>query len=219
MLQPLPVKIGYVQPRSRSSSIRSSLRKIVLVSVSVVVTALAPPSSPAYGWWFSGSKAKTQDETPKQCLKNCQLTEDGYALIRFFEGYSPFIYKDVAGYPTIGYGHLIVPADKGKIKEPLLPPQAQLLLEKDAQSKIKDVNKLVHTPLYSQQFDSVTSFTYNVGSGALKKSTLLKKVNTKAHPEVPAQFERYVYAGGKKVKGLATRRAAEAKLYESAPTN
>lgn len=150
---------------------------------------------------------------PTQCLKTCKLNDNGYALIRTFEGYSPFMYKDSAGYPTIGYGHLILKGEK--FQQPLLPEQAQALLVSDVASKVKDVNKHVVVGLHENQFAGLTVFTYNVGAGALVRSTVLKKVNAQQHQEVPAQLNRYVYAGGIKLKGLERRRRAEGLLYQT----
>ena len=153
----------------------------------------------------------TQSKKDSVCRQTCTTSSEGYNLIRTFEGYSPFIYKDAVGKPTIGFGHLITPQDK--IKEPLLPPQAQELLESDVKLKEKDINRLIKTPLYSGQFDAVVSFTFNLGTGNLKKSTLLKKVNVPKHTEVPNEFHKWIYAGGEKLKGLVLRRRAEAELY------
>jgi len=151
-------------------------------------------------------------KVPSPCFKNCQLSEEGYAIIRLFEGYSPFVYKDAVGLPTIGYGHLILPGET--FRTPLLPADGQRLLEKDAASKVRDVSAYVAVPLNRNQFAALTSFTFNVGSGALKSSTLLKKVNANQHSEVPVQLNRWVNAGGKKkLKGLITRRLAEGELY------
>ena len=55
--------------------------------------------------------------------------------------------------------------------------------------------------------------TYNLGGGALQGSTLCRKVNREEHAEVPAEFIRWVWAGGRKLKGLIRRREAEADLY------
>jgi hypothetical protein len=57
-------------------------------------------------------------------------------------------------------------------------------------------------------------WTYNVGEGALKSSTMLKKINAARHDEVPGQVKRWNRAGGKVLKGLARRREAEAALDE-----
>ena len=66
------------------------------------------------------------------------------------------------------------------------------------------------------QFDALLSFTYNVGTGNLARSTLLRKV--KANPQEPSirtEFSRWVYGGGKRLPGLVRRRKMEADLYFS----
>jgi lysozyme len=63
------------------------------------------------------------------------------------------------------------------------------------------------------QFDALVSFTYNLGGEALQRSTLRRKINREEHAEVPEQFMRWVWAGGRKLRGLVRRRAAEAKVY------
>ena len=68
-------------------------------------------------------------------------------------------------------------------------------------------------PLTDGQFDALVSFTYNLGGGALQRSTLRGKINREEHAEIPEQFMRWVWAGGRKLKGLVRRRAAEAGLY------
>lgn len=75
------------------------------------------------------------------------------------------------------------------------------------------VCRLIKVPLTDGQFDALVSFTFNLGSGALQRSTLRRKVNHEEHEEVPDQFMRWVWAGGKKLRGLVMRREAEASLY------
>jgi lysozyme len=71
------------------------------------------------------------------------------------------------------------------------------------------------TDLVNQnQFDALVSFAYNLGSGALKSSTLLKKVNINPNDTtIQAEFEKWVYAGNVKLQGLIRRRKSEAFLY------
>ena len=92
---------------------------------------------------------------------------------------------------------------------------AEDLLRKDAGSAERSVLRLVSVPLTDGQFDALVSFTFNLGGGAFQRSTLRRKVNRQAHAEVPAQLMRWVWAGGRKLKGLKRRRAAEAVLYQS----
>jgi mannose-6-phosphate isomerase class I len=77
------------------------------------------------------------------------------------------------------------------------------------------------TDLVNQnQFDALVSFAYNLGSGALKSSTLLKKVNAKPNDTtIQAEFEKWVYAGNVKLQGLIKRRKSEAFLYYKGQLN
>lgn len=60
---------------------------------------------------------------------------------------------------------------------------------------------------------TIKKFIYNLGGGALQRSTLRRKINREEHGEVPEQLMRWVWAGGCKLKGLVRRRTAEAGLY------
>lgn len=145
----------------------------------------------------------------------CDLSDAGLSLIKKFEGYSPFPYKDSAGLWTIGYGHLIKPGED--IPSPLMGEAADNLLRSDAGFAVRGVNRDTSIGLLNTQFDALVSFTFNVGTGAYRSSTLRKRVNSGIHDDVPNQFMRWVYVtkGGKKqrVRGLARRREAEASLY------
>lgn len=76
------------------------------------------------------------------------------------------------------------------------------------------VLRLISVPLTDGQFDALVSFTFNLGAGALQRSTLRRKVNREEHEDVPAEFLRWVWAGGRKLNGLIRRRRAEATLYQ-----
>ena len=143
------------------------------------------------------------DHPPVPCHGNCEVSEDGRALIKNFEGYSPFRYRDSAGYWTIGVGHLIKSGER--IPEPLLGEAVERLLQQDIKPKVAAVNARVSVPLFQGQFDAVVSWTYNL-EGALKSSTMLKKINAARHEEVPEQMKRWNRAGGKVLKGLERRR-------------
>jgi len=90
------------------------------------------------------------------------------------------------------------------------------LLRRDLGVAERAVLRLIRVPLADGQFDALASFTFNLGSGALQRSTLRRKVNREEHAEMPAEFMRWVWAGGRKRKGLVRRRAAEVGLYAAA---
>lgn len=75
------------------------------------------------------------------------------------------------------------------------------------------VERLITVPLNQNQFDALTSFTYNCGVGALQNSTLRRVLNQGKYEQVPAQLMRWVHAGGKEWPGLVRRRKAEGALF------
>lgn len=140
---------------------------------------------------------------------NC-LSPRGLDLIQAFEGFSPTPYRCPAGVPTIGYGH-VIGADESF--DTLSEEQALDLLRQDVQEAESAVCRLIHVPLASHQFDALVSFTFNVGAGALQRSTLRRQVNREEHDTVPSEFLRWVHAGPHILPGLVRRRQAEAQLY------
>lgn len=142
------------------------------------------------------------------------ITQDGLDLIKQFEGFSPTIYPDAAGLPTIGYGHLLRAGEQQMFQRGISHEAAVALLIKDVQAAERAVLRLIAVPLTDGQFNALVSFTFNLGSGALQRSTLRRKVNHEEHEEVPDQLMRWVWAGGKKLRGLENRRRAEGILYQ-----
>ena len=142
------------------------------------------------------------------------ITQNGIDLIKRFEGFSAKIYICPAGYPTIGYGHVVKAHEdfSAGIDEAL----AEELLRQDAVIAERAVLRLINVPLTDGQFDALVSFTYNLGGGALQRSSLRRKINREEHADVPEHFMRWVWAGGRKLKGLVRRREAEAMIYSSA---
>ncbi|MBN8531559.1 MAG: lysozyme [Alphaproteobacteria bacterium] len=142
-----------------------------------------------------------------------RITQEGLDLIKRFEGFSETVYICPAGYPTIGYGHVVKPSENFSCG--VSKVEAEDLLREDVQVAERAVLRLISVPLRDGQFGALVSFTFNLGSGALQRSTLRRKVNREDHEEVPAEFMRWVWAGGRKLKGLIRRREAEAALYQS----
>jgi lysozyme len=78
------------------------------------------------------------------------------------------------------------------------------------------VDSFTRDDITQNQFDALVSFAYNVGTGALKKSTLLKKVNANPNDKfIESQFLIWNKVNGVPVKGLTLRRQEESKLYFS----
>lgn len=142
----------------------------------------------------------------------------GLALTKRSEGWSARSYNDAAHYCTIGYGHLIKKAPCNGTEPPiflegLTEPQGEQLLVTDMTSAAYAVMTSVTVGLTDLQFAALTDFVFNVGSGNFRTSTLLRAINGGEIDRLPAQFRRWVYAGGKPWPGLQARREGEIDLY------
>lgn len=135
--------------------------------------------------------------------------EAGLNLIKSFEGLRLESYLCPAHVWTIGYGHTKSVEPRMTITE----EEAESLLKKDL--KVFENAVLSHRlKLNQNQFDALVSFCYNVGSGNLAKSTLLKKAKLDPNDEtIGSEFMKWNKAKGKTLAGLSRRRNAEADLY------
>jgi lysozyme len=93
--------------------------------------------------------------------------------------------------------------------------EAEKLLQTDLLRFERAVSSLVQYPLSDNQFAALVSFTFNVGIGALKKSSILKALNNKQFASAADRLLLYNRAGGKVMEGLNRRRRAERKLFLS----
>lgn len=123
------------------------------------------------------------------------ITQEGLDLIKRFEGFSPTVYICPAGYPTIGYGHLVRDHERDRYEQGVTESEAEHLLRRDVQVAERAVLRLIDVPLTDGQYNALVSFTFNLGAGALQRSTLRRKVNREEHAEVPAQLMRWVWLG------------------------
>lgn len=137
------------------------------------------------------------------------VTAEGIALIKRFESFSTNTYICPAGYPTIGYGHMVKERESRAYASGIDEAKALEILARDVATAEKAVLRLIAVPLKDGQFDALVSFTFNLGAGALQRSTLRRKVNREEHDDVPAEFMKWVWAGGKRLQGLVRRREAE----------
>src|SRR5690606_12458417 len=128
-----------------------------------------------------------------------------------FEGYSSYSYICPAGVPTIGWGHALREGER--IGEPLDKAAAEQLLHEDVAQAQDAVARLVTVPLQVWERAALVSFTFNLGAGALQRSTLRRRLNRGEYDAVPQEMRRWVFAGGRKLPGLVRRREAEARLW------
>jgi len=149
-----------------------------------------------------------------------RISSVGLDLIKKFEGCHDIrsdgmvhSYRDPVDVWTIGYGHT-----KGvKSGQSISMEKAEEFLLEDVKDAVWAVRKFVKVPLTQYQFDALVSFTFNLGSGNLRGSTLLRILNAGQYDKVPEQLNRWNKGkvNGKLVelRGLTRRRSAEAALF------
>ena len=130
-------------------------------------------------------------------------------MIKHFESCKLTAYQDSVGVWTIGWGHT-AGVKKG---DNWTQDEADDILLNDLEKFEGYVNQYVKVPLTQNQFDALVSWTFNLGPGNLKSSTMLTKLNEKNYDEVPSQMKRWNKAGGKVLRGLERRRNAEAAMF------
>jgi lysozyme len=145
------------------------------------------------------------------------MSQDGIAaLLKKFEGCKLKAYRCPAGICTIGYGHTSA-AGSPEVTDGMTITQKQCddILRQDLVKYETAVTGLVKQPLTQHQFDVLVDFAYNAGVGALKSSTLLKKVNAGDFDAVPAELMKWTKGGGKVLPGLVRRRQAESAWWSA----
>ncbi len=160
-----------------------------------------------------------------------QLNQAGIDLMKYFEsclepdGRGRFkAYADPArgwGVPTIGWG-TVGYEDGSKVKrgDVITQARADELFEWESREKSKGVLALVTVPLNNNEFSALVSFSYNLGLGALKDSTLLRKLNAGDYFGAASEFPKWnkgrMPSGElKPMLGLTRRRVAEQRLFTS----
>jgi lysozyme len=145
-----------------------------------------------------------------------KIDKKGLSLIAEFEGLSLKPYKCSAGVPTIGFGSTYYEnGTRVQMSDlPITKQRAEQLLQHTADRFASKVVNLIKKPVTQNQFNALVSFAFNVGSGALASSTLLKLVN--ANPNdimIAKEFLRWNKVNKVPVQGLTNRRIKESALY------
>ena len=142
-----------------------------------------------------------------------KLSGAGLELIKRSEGFRDRTYLDVAGIPTIGYGHRLLP--KEVFPEGVTEARAAEMLALAVQQAEQAVGRLVKVPLTQGQFDALVDFCFNLGECRLASSTLLKVLNGARYEAAGEQLLRWDLAAGQVNTGLKGRREAELELWQS----
>jgi len=141
-----------------------------------------------------------------------QMSTAGLGLLKKCEGFRGRVYRDVAGFATIGYGHRLVGAEA--FADGIDEARASDLLAGDLQAAERAVERLVKVAMAQGQFDALVDFCFNMGAARLAGSTLLKELNAGNYAAAAEELPRWDRAGGQENLGLKARREAELRLWQ-----
>lgn len=135
------------------------------------------------------------------------------------EGIRYTVYRDVAGYPTVGIGHLVTPADKLHVGQRISRARIMKFYEKDLRKAEKAVIRLADaTPLHQHEFDALVDLVFNVGEGNVSedRSPRLNEAIADRDYDSIARELHYTTAAGRVAKGLIHRSERRAAIFQQA---
>ena len=140
-----------------------------------------------------------------------RLSSAGLELLKRSEGFRDRTYCDVAGFHTIGFGHRL--SAEENYPYGITRQQAEAILGSDISIAENAVARLVHVPLTQGQFDALVDFVFNLGSGRLASSTLLRYLNAGKYDDAAWQLLAWDHAGSRELPALKLRRESEFRLW------
>lgn len=135
------------------------------------------------------------------------------------EGVRQTVYRDVAGYPTVGVGHLVRPQDNLNVGDRISYARVLDFLEDDIAIAEEAVRRLVgNLPIYQHEFDALVDLVYNVGEGNVseRKSPRLNAAIAAGDYETIADELNYTTAAGRVARGLEFRSERRAAIFQQA---
>ena len=125
-------------------------------------------------------------------------------FIAKWEGLETTAYRDIVGVPTVCYGET-----RGvKMGDTYTKAECMDMLKVavgDYYRKIEPCMTNKNIPVGVQA--SLLELAYNVGTGAVCKSTMMRLANQGKYKEACRELDKWVRAGGQPIKGLQNRRA------------
>lgn len=199
----------------RGETLRGRMRKrktALAMSAAVMGLNTAAVDSSTYEPEYSISLVDTiydLDPTKERVdVSHLKVSETMKEALAEEEGVRLVVYRDAAGYPTVGVGHLITPEDGLSVGDRITYERAIELLEKDLEEAEEGVKRLVgDLPIYQHEFDALVDLVYNVGEGnvSANKSPRLNAAIASADHEGIAEQLEYTTAPGKVARGLQYR--------------
>jgi hypothetical protein len=154
-----------------------------------------------------------------------EISEKGRNLMEKLEGFKRFPYKDGLSSKgvqlwSIGYGHQISKNDevftalgiiRSSLDKGITKEEGDAIFREDL--KRFSIKNLVMVPLYQYEYDSLSSFCYNLGHLQFSKTAALREVNAREYLRAPDSIGRFINFGGKLFLPMVKRRCIEIMVY------
>ena len=184
-----------------------------------------PAGEPGAGEFDFGSGGGSAPLSPSlwnsalipQPVDQMSVSKAGVQALVQHENFSPQVYPDTAGNPTIGYGHKLLPGES--FPNGITEAQGQALFQQDLNIAANAVRNNVTSDLTQPQFDALASFVFNIGGANFSKSEVLQDVNAGNFDGAANAFVNwsYIHVNGVPIlsQGLINRHNAESVLFLS----
>ncbi|MEO1969981.1 MAG: lysozyme [Pirellulaceae bacterium] len=191
---------------------------VALAAVSVAAGSLGAysPSQSDVGGWSYETNLKTNPNYTRMNARLLTTSERMRNALAQEEGMRLTVYRDVAGYPTVGIGHLVRPEDGLRVGDRITREQAMAFLKADLETAEKSVVAVVgDLKLYQHEFDALVDLAYNVGEGTLspEESPDLNRAIANADYDGIAAELKYRFAGGEVAGGLVHRSKRRTQIF------
>jgi GH24 family phage-related lysozyme (muramidase) len=203
-------------PRSGSGLSRKQKRKAAL-ALSASVMSLGTAAMPA-----PSMPPRIESRNAFEKRRPAALLSPSDELLQSMieeEGARQTVYRDVAGYPTVGVGHLITPADHLQVGDRVGKDQVLEFLERDLDQAQQAVRRMVgDLPLYQNEYDALVDLAFNVGEGNLspERSPELNAAIAARDYDAIAQQLDYHHAAGRIANGLVYRSERRENIFTDA---
>ncbi|HBY60155.1 MAG TPA: hypothetical protein DEH78_10055 [Solibacterales bacterium] len=152
-----------------------------------------------------------------QAVANLKADAAGKTFIKDHEGFRKEVYKDSAGNPTVGHGHLVTSGDRLKIRDEITTIQADALFDADVPKSEEGVRAGVgELPLSQNEFNALTDLVFNVGPEVLtekKSPNLMKAIAAGDYAGMSDQLKYTKDSAGVQQKGLVDRSENRKQLF------
>ena len=187
-------------------------------TASIAATDMMPLNS-LHSRMASGDIIYADAQNIRRHAVNLQASDALKEALMEEEGVRYTVYRDVAGYPTVGVGHLVRAEDGLRVGDTISRAQALAFLDADIAHAEEAARRLAgNLPLFQHEYDALVDLVYNVGEGNVSQREsprLNAAINSGDYQRIADELD-YTSAGGSVYKGLENRSERRAAIFMEA---